>query len=207
MIELIAAAVLLGITLSFMIGPVFVLLIETSIYRGAWKALVFNTGVILSDIFLILLAFYGSEPLLKSIIGNNSIYIVGGLIILAYAIFSFYKKRNLQSEKIQIQIQSSYGKNFIKGFLINFMNVGVLAYWMTSIVIIGNRYEYEIQKMLLYFSITIGTYFSVDVIKIIFARKMRDYLTPTHMHRMNAAVSLILGIFGLLLIIKGLLLK
>lgn len=205
MIELIAAAVLLGITLSFMIGPVFVLLIETSIYRGAWKALAFNTGVILSDIVLILLAFYGSEPLLKNITGNNYIYLAGGLITLAYAIFSFYKKRNLPGEKIQIQ--SSYGKNFVKGFLINFMNVGVLAYWMTSIVIIGNRHDYEIHKMFLYFSITIGTYFSVDVIKILFARKMREYLTPTHMHRMNAAVSLILGIFGLFLIIKGLLLK
>lgn len=205
MIELIIAAVVLGITLSFMVGPVFVLLIETSIYRGAWKALVFNTGVILSDLVLILAASYGSEQLLRNITGNTYIYILGGILITGYAIYSFYKKRNISLEKIQIQ--SSYGKNFVKGFLINFMNVGVLAYWMTSIVIIGNRYDFETEKMFLYFSVTIGTYFTVDIIKILFARRMRAYLTPQHMQRMNSIVSIILSTFGMTLIIKGLLLK
>lgn len=205
MIKLIIAAIVLGITLSFMVGPVFVLLIETSIYGGAWKALAFNTGVILSDIILISVASYGSEQLLKNITGNNYIYIAGGLLISSYAIFSFYKKRSVIHEKLQIQ--NSYGKNFVKGFLINFLNVGVLAYWMTSIIIIGNRYDYETEKMFLYFSITIGTYFTVDIIKILFARRMREYLTPIHMQRMNSIVSIVLGVFGISLIIKGILLK
>ncbi|MFN4299616.1 MAG: LysE family translocator [Thermaurantimonas sp.] len=205
MVELIIAAVILGITLSFMVGPVFVLLIETSIYSGATKALAFNLGVLLSDIFLIALASYGSEQLLSDITGNNYIYLAGGAIILIYAIFSFVKKQKISVQKIEIQ--SSYSKNILKGFLINFMNVGVLAYWMTSIVLVGNRYDYQFKKMFMYFSITLGTYFSVDLIKILFARKMRKYLQHSHMQKLNTAVSIILGIFGISLILKGLLLK
>lgn len=205
MAELIIAAVVLGVTLSFMVGPVFVLLIETSIYSGAYKALAFNTGVITSDIVLISIAAIGSEQLLSNIAGNNYIYLAGGIVILAYSVISFLKKRKISLENVHIQ--SSYGKNLIKGFLINFMNVGVLAYWMTSIVIIGNRYDYQSDKMLVYFSVTLGTYFSVDLIKIFFARKMREYLTTRHMKRLSAVVSIVLGIFGISLIIKGLLLK
>ena len=40
-----------------MIGPVFFILLETSIRRGAKAALAFNTGVILSDILYILIAY------------------------------------------------------------------------------------------------------------------------------------------------------
>lgn len=205
MAELIIAAVILGITLSFMVGPVFVLLIETSVYSGAAKALAFNSGVVLSDILLITLASYGSEQLLSNIAGNNYIYIAGGGVILFYAIFSFLKKRKISVQKIEIQ--SSYSKNILKGFLINFMNVGVLAYWMTSIVLVGNRYDYQTEKMFMYFSITLSTYFTVDLIKILFARRMRKYLDHTHIRKLNAFVSIILGIFGISLILKGLFLK
>lgn len=205
MAELIIAAVILGITLSFMVGPVFVLLIETSVYGGAAKALAFNSGVVLSDILLITLASYGSEQLLSDITGNNYIYIAGGGVILFYAIFSFLKKRKISVQKIEIQ--SSYSKNILKGFLINFMNVGVLAYWMTSIVLVGNRYDYQTEKMFMYFSITLSTYFTVDLIKILFARRMRKYLDHTHIRKLNAFVSIILGIFGISLILKGLFLK
>jgi threonine/homoserine/homoserine lactone efflux protein len=204
-IELVSAAILLGLTLSFMVGPVFLILLETSIYQGALKALVFNFGVLISDILLIALAFYGSEQLLSSVAGNKYVYIVGGCIILFYAAFSFFRKRNIDVRSFTIQ--SNFSKNFFKGFLINFLNVGVLAYWLTSTIIIGNKYAFQNTYMWLYFGLTLGTYFTVDIVKILFARKMRQYLTERHLKRLNGIVSFVLGVFGTILVGKGLLLK
>ena len=51
MLEDIQAAIPLGFLLSFMIGPVFFVLLETSALRGFRAALIFDLGVIIADIF------------------------------------------------------------------------------------------------------------------------------------------------------------
>ena len=60
-------AVLLGFFLSFMIGPVFFMLIQTSIVKGVKAAITFNLGVILGDITFIFIAYFGSRHLLEKI--------------------------------------------------------------------------------------------------------------------------------------------
>ena len=46
-----------GIFLSFMIGPVFFILIETSIIKGFRAAIVFDFGVVLADIIFLIIAY------------------------------------------------------------------------------------------------------------------------------------------------------
>jgi len=58
-------ALLIGFFMAFMIGPVFFMLIQTSILKGARAAIVFDLGVILGDISFILLSYYGSRSLLE----------------------------------------------------------------------------------------------------------------------------------------------
>ena len=48
-----------GIFLSFMIGPVFFILLETSIIKGFRAAIVFDLGVVLGDIVFISIAYLG----------------------------------------------------------------------------------------------------------------------------------------------------
>ena len=50
MINDILAGIPWGILLSFMIGPVFFILLETSIIKGFRAALVFDLGVILGEL-------------------------------------------------------------------------------------------------------------------------------------------------------------
>ena len=59
MLEDIQAAIPLGFFLSFMIGPVFFVLLETSALKGFRAAIVFDLGVILADIlFLFVFPFF-----------------------------------------------------------------------------------------------------------------------------------------------------
>ena len=48
-------AIFFGFFLSFMIGPVFFMLIQTSIVKGVRAAVTFNLGVILGDVTLSLI--------------------------------------------------------------------------------------------------------------------------------------------------------
>ena len=63
MIESIFVAISLGVMLAFTIGPVFFILIETSITKGIRSALAFDFGAISGDIFFILLAYWGTSKL------------------------------------------------------------------------------------------------------------------------------------------------
>lgn len=67
MIEDIQAAIPLGFLLSFMIGPVFFVLLETSAIRGFRAAIVFDFGVILADIFFLAIAYFSSFQLLENL--------------------------------------------------------------------------------------------------------------------------------------------
>ena len=52
MINDILAGLPWGLFLCFMVGPVFFILLETSITKGFRAAIVFDFGVVLGDIFL-----------------------------------------------------------------------------------------------------------------------------------------------------------
>jgi threonine/homoserine/homoserine lactone efflux protein len=64
-----------GVLLSFMIGPVFFILLETSIIKGFRAALVFDLGVVFGDIFFITIAYLGSYRLIQSLNDNSSLFI------------------------------------------------------------------------------------------------------------------------------------
>ena len=55
--DLILKGVVTGFVLSIMIGPVFFVLLETSIKKGVRAALALDLGVLLSDLLYILIAY------------------------------------------------------------------------------------------------------------------------------------------------------
>ena len=58
MLEDILKAIPLGFFLSFMIGPVFFILLETSVIKGFRAAISFDAGVVLSDVLFIMIAYF-----------------------------------------------------------------------------------------------------------------------------------------------------
>src|SRR6187399_191745 len=89
----ILSAIPLGFFLSFMIGPVFFVLLETSVVKGFRAAIVFDLGVVLADIIFILIAFFSSYRLIQSIKNDPALFIFGGLVMLTYGIISFVKNK------------------------------------------------------------------------------------------------------------------
>ena len=58
MIEDIQTAIPLGFFLSFVIGPVFFVLLETSATKGFRAAVSFDIGVIVADVVFLLIAYF-----------------------------------------------------------------------------------------------------------------------------------------------------
>ena len=192
-----------------MVGPVFLLLIETSLTKGVRKAIVFDSGVILADILFIGGIAYGSSLFLspKNVMW---IYSIGGLLIVGYGLYniaSAKKKRKLLEKDEELpQVNGSDGVFFVKGFFMNFLNMGVLAYWLTTTVTLQATISGEPNEkhlLIAYFISTVASYFGTDLIKIFTAQRIKRLLTQEVLIKIERIVGFVLILFGALLIVRG----
>ncbi|AJH13230.1 MULTISPECIES: LysE family translocator [Myroides] len=202
--------VTLGFFLSFMIGPVFFILIETSITRGFKAAIAFDIGVILADAVFFAIAFFSSFKLINAIKDDPALFLFGGMIMLTYGIISFIKLKKVQVQTLQIappNLRREYLNLFAKGFLLNFINVGVLGFWLGIIITLGPQMDMNPNKMFTFFGFTILAYFVTDLFKIFLAKKLREKLTATNILKIKKISSIVIMVFGLVIMIKGILPK
>ena len=203
----IQAAIPLGFFLSFMIGPVFFILIETSIIKGFRAALVFDLGVILGDIVFIAIAYLGSYRLIQSLNDNSALFMFGGIMMLAYGVVSYLglrKGKKIDTNKIDTEIiRKDYKGLFIKGFFLNIINIGVLGFWLAVIISVGPKLEMQNSRMLTFFISVITSYILVDCLKILLAKQLKNKMTPNNILKIKKGISIVLMVFGIALIFQG----
>jgi len=202
----ILAAIPFGIILSFTIGPVFFVLLETSATKGFKSALIFDLGVILADIVFILIAFYSTNKLVEKVKDEPSFLIFGGVLLVVYGLISFLKTsksfRSIAKEYHKVEIQKNYGKLFLKGFLLNFINIGVLLGWL-GFILIGNSLTSGADGLYVFLFTILAVYFIVDLIKIVVAKTLKSKLTPRLIFKTKKIVALVILGFGVLLLVQG----
>ena len=179
MFDDILTAIPFGIILAFTIGPVFFVLLETSATKGFKSALIFDSGVMLADIIFIFVAFFSTNKLLEKIKDDPNFLVFGGVLLVAYGIISFTKTsksfREIVREYHKVEIKKGYGKLFLKGFLLNFINIGVLLGWVAFIVLANSLTSTE-NGVVVFLSTILIVYFLVDLVKIVVAKKLRKKL-------------------------------
>jgi threonine/homoserine/homoserine lactone efflux protein len=205
----ILSAIPLGFFLSFMIGPVFFVLLETSVVKGFRAALFFDLGVVLADIVFITIAFFSSYRLIQTIKDDPALFIFGGLVMLTYGIISFINNRK-EAKKIKIDeidpkelAKTNYVSLFVKGFFLNFINIGVLGFWLAILITIGPQLELKTSRMLTFFSTLIITYFVTDIFKILLAKQLRNKLNPKNILLIKKFISIVLIVSGIFLLSQG----
>ncbi len=211
MLEDVQAAIPLGFIMSFMIGPVFFVLLETSALKGFRAAIIFNLGVIIADILFLSIAYFSSRQLLENLSNRPGLYVLGGVVLLVYGITIFVKKevkkKQVAVEQEAVKVSKGYLGLFVKGFLLNFINVGVLAFWLVAIITAGASLDNNPKRIITFFTAMLLTYFITDVFKILLAKQLKRKLTPRRIHLIKKGLGVILIICGIVFITKGFLPK
>ena len=88
-------AIGIGFILSIMIGPVFFVLLEISITKGFKAALIFDLGVLLSDLFYIVISMFFAYQLrgLSDFKNNLALSILGGSLFFVYGVYNLFFKK------------------------------------------------------------------------------------------------------------------
>ena len=209
--DLILKGIVTGFILSIMVGPVFFVLLETSIRKGIKAAIAFDIGVIINDIVYIIIAFlfYNQVKQLQSGDDNSVIRLVGGALFLAYGVFNLMKKvKGIQVTKIDDLVGHSlkdYLLLALKGFVLNLANPMVIFYWF-SVMTLGAKDTNEEgldSSMFLFLASILITFFSIDVLKIIGAKSLRPLVTTRVLNGLNRLIGIVFVAFGAVLIAQG----
>lgn len=208
MLEDIQAAIPLGFLVSFMVGPVFFVLLQTSALKGFRAALLFDCGVFIADILFILVAYYTSFQLLENLSNQPGLYVFGGVILFTYGSVTFFKKNKKGVAPNPTKIKKTdFLSLFVKGFLLNFINVGVLVFWLGIILIVGPSLNNDANRIFVFFTTVLVSYFVSDIFKILLAKQLKRKLTFKRILWIKRTIAILLIISGLVLIVKGFLPK
>ena len=87
--------------------------------------------------------------------------------------------------------------------MLNFINIGVLGFWLGLLIIFGPSLDMEGSRLIVFFSTIIITYLVIDIFKILLAKKFNKKLTPKRITLFKKGISCLLIIFGVILILRG----
>ena len=189
--------ILFGFTLSFMVGPAFFSLLQTSITHGFKAGANLAFGLSVSDIILVFISWFGLSSLFASEKAQLILGLVGGIVIILFGIYNFTKKQVVQPTRDIDNIKTKFHfKYFAKGFVFNVANPGVWIYWLLPISV-ASSYETNLQIVFLAFILI--TVLLMDIVKCAIANELKNFLTMKVVLMINRVVGVILVLFGLYL--------
>ena len=206
MFEGLAYAAFYGFLLAFAVGPVFFTLIETSITKGFRAGVVFDLGAMIADIIFIFIAYFSTSKIIERVKDDPGLLIFGGALLIAYGIISYIRTAKsfikIVREHYAVNVKKNFGGLFLKGFLLNFVNFGVLAGWIGTIIM-ANALTNSENGVFLFLATVLIVFFLTDLIKITLAKKLKSKMTPRFIFKTKKWVSLLILGFGVLLLIEG----
>ena len=210
-------AIGIGFLLSVMVGPVFFVLLETSITKGIRAALALDIGVFISDILYIMFALSFVDQISSINSGENKLIFgfIGGSIFIIYGIFYFFKKSKMVDLTLEAENTSKevgvapkdYLLLGLKGFILNIANPAVIFYWLSILSLAAQSVPDNTKNpntwILLFISILLGTYFSIDVLKVFTAKRLRTLVNQNLLNALNILIGVIFFLTGIFQIIKN----
>ena len=212
----------IGFLFSIMIGPVFFVLLETSITKGFKAAMIFDLGVLLSDLFYIIISLFFAYQLkgLGDVKNNLILSVLGGTLFIAYGVYNlFFKQVKMGAEALDQDLLDSEDKAIksnknkdnsmlvLKGFMLNLLNPGVVIYWLA---IIAKGFDlvapYDSDAhIVIFIAIILITFFGIDCLKAYVANKLKPLVTTGLLKGLNWLIGIVFMGTGLFLILRQLL--
>ncbi len=195
--------IILGLTLSALLGPALFTLLQTSIHRGLQSGIFLAFGIFLSDASVVYLALLGALQLINQ--KNNFMIagVIGGLILIGFGIYTFLHKINLDGNNKAIEVKVPGPLTYVlKGYFLNIMNPFVWFFWISAMVGVSSTYGDDKHGIMIFFLGTLITVFGSDVLKVFIAHKIKDKLKANILVRVNHFVGLLLIGFGIFLILR-----
>lgn len=206
MIEAVFKGIILGLLLTALIGPVFFILIETSLRRGVRPALFIDLGVFASDVTAIFLAYWFTSSISDAEKYHHIMQIIGGAMFTIFGLANLFTRKKIppdRREKMKVKPTNTIFMDIVKGFLLNALNPSVIFFWLAMVAVAQKDFGADQSHVVVFFVSLLFTFFAFDVLKIFLASYLKRFITARLLLVLNKIVGLGLIIFGGILIWNG----
>lgn len=193
----------LGLVIAIMVGPVFFFILNTSIKRGFAPAAITAIGVMLSDVFFIMLAYFGSSFVLYLNEYKDATGIIGGIVIGGFGAILIFKETRVSAESLEFADSPHPRMLFLaKGFMLNSVNPSVLLFWFVVASTIPVKEQFTSADTFVFYAFTLGTVLCTDLIKAYLANRLKKIITAKSLILLNRIAGLSLVVYGGSMIIR-----
>lgn len=133
MVEIFIKGILIGVLVSAPMGPVGMLCIRRTFYKGRWHGFMTGLGATLSDICYGILTALGMGFVVNFVEANQTPLQVLGSIVLGlfgYYIYQSNPAKMLSKPSVQHKKKRTYTQDFITAFLLTFSNVLIVLLYI-----------------------------------------------------------------------------
>ncbi len=204
--QYIIEGLLLGLTLAMLVGPIVLVLIQSSLERGARAGLIAASGIWISDFLIIGFSLYFIKQISPFIHDKGFVFwlgLTGGVVLIITGVLSFFKKTSLEFSSSGLKTFTILNY-FTKGFLVNTINPFTFIFWLSVIsTLVATRHLNKLETSLFLGSIMFVIIVS-DSLKVILARMIRARISEVTLTHINRISGILLMIFGIVLIYRSL---
>lgn len=198
MFDAILSGLALGLVLAMLIGPVFFLLIDTSIKRGFKVAVWLALGVMLSDAFYIIITYFSSSAIAFLKLYSYEIGLGGGGLLIVFGLLNFLKKPHVSATELEVPLHPQRPwLDLVKGFMMNLLNPFVLLFWIGVAGGLSAGASWTASYISIFYSTVLITVLIIDLLKAWLAVRLKRILRPGLLQIVNKVSGVGLVIFGL----------
>ena len=216
---------LLGLSLSFMVGPLLFAIVQASLERGFRAGLALASGIWTSDAMYILLVSTGVDAIeALTELPNFRFWagLAGGCILMLFGLGTLVRRQvpagdttETTADRVLDALDGPEPQGvahnwmrwglpgyWLRGFLLNTINPFTVFFWLgiASAVIIPNHWIPG--QTFTFFGGMLSSLIATDVLKAYAAKRVRQFLTFEHTRLLQWAIGFILIISGIVLIIR-----
>lgn len=195
----------LGIVLAFLVGPVFFMIVQTSVEKGFWNGALVAFGVSISDILYVTICYFGLFQFLNDAASKKTMAYLGGAILICFGLYHlFIKARRSKTVSFHAAAETKPLKYILKGFVINGITPMVLIFWIGTISVATIDFGYtQGYEFFIFFAALLSTVLATDFAKAFLAHKLRKIITHRFLMVMNIVIGLCLFAFGVRLLLMA----
>ena len=194
--------VIFGLTITISIGPGFMALFQTSLVRGLNAGIFLASGMLLSDITLVSISYFGLSEIILGWDGRI-MGVIAGLILIIIGGISLFKP-NVPTFELKPTIGSQNKPGFImaKGFLLNIANPFSFIFWIGIVGFAAKNWGLDSHHVLQFFAGLFLIAFSTDLLKCYLSGLLRKVLASHAIQCINKTMGVVFIGVGLFIIYK-----
>ncbi len=217
--------ILLGLSLSFLVGPLLFAIVEASLDRGFRAGVALAFGVWVSDLLYMLIVYRWVDVLTQVVeLPHFRLWagLAGSLVLLLFGGITLMKRptppvdrHNTPADQLldildgpeppgvtHNWMQWGYPGYALRGFLLNSVNPFTVFFWLglASAFVVSNQLTPS--EVLAFFGGMLGALVVTDVLKAYAAKRVRMLLQARHLLRLQRAIGFGLLLSGAVLLVR-----